>query len=74
MCSLSHAVRRFNRFEPKYLVHVQAAEGFRRLPRHHRVTDDHGDSTGCYDLSSLHHDSPNLWFYWEKVDGGEVPA
>ena len=33
------------------------------------MPDDHGDSVGCYYLSSLYYDSPDFRFYWEKVDG-----
>jgi len=33
------------------------------------VPDDHGNSVGCYYLSSLYYDSPDFRFYWEKVDG-----
>jgi hypothetical protein len=69
MASLSHAIRSFNRFELKYLVPIQAAEAFKGSLRAYLVPDDHGDSAGCYTLSSLYYDGPGLCFYWEKVDG-----
>jgi SPX domain protein involved in polyphosphate accumulation len=69
MASLSHAVRRFNRFELKYLVPIRAAERFKRALSAHLVPDEHGDSLGRYDVSSLYYDGPDFCFYWEKVEG-----
>jgi len=66
---LSHAIRRFNRFELKYLVPIRAAERFKEALRANLVPDDHGDQAGCYYLSSLYYDSPDYRCYWEKVDG-----
>jgi SPX domain protein involved in polyphosphate accumulation len=69
MSSLSHTVRRFNRFELKYLVPIRAAQAFKQSLRAYLVPDDHGDSAGKYSLSSLYYDGPSYRFYWEKVDG-----
>ena len=69
MSNLSHTIRRFNRFELKYLVPVTAAARFRQALRAYLAPDEHGDSCGCYYLSSLYYDGPDLRFYWEKVDG-----
>ena len=69
MSSLSHIIRKFNRFELKYLVPIQDAERFKQALKTNLVPDDHGDSVGCYYLSSLYYDSSDFRFYWEKVDG-----
>ena len=67
--NLSHVIRRFNRFELKYLVPIRAAERFKEALRANLVPDDHGDSAGRYYLSSLYYDSHDHRCYWEKVDG-----
>lgn len=67
--NLSHAIRKFDRFELKYLVPVRAAERFRQSLLAYLLPDDHGDSAGSYPLSSLYYDGPDFRFYWEKVDG-----
>jgi len=69
MSNLSHAIRKFNRFELKYLVPLQAAEQFKQSLRAYLVPDDHGDSLGRYRISSLYYDGPDFRFYREKVDG-----
>jgi SPX domain protein involved in polyphosphate accumulation len=69
MSNLSHIIRKFNRFELKYLVPIRDAESFKEALKANLVPDDHGDSVGCYYLSSLYYDSPDFRFYWEKVDG-----
>ncbi len=67
--NLSHTIRRFNRFELKYVVSLRQAERFKVALRAYLVPDDHGDSGGSYGLASLYYDSPDYRFYWEKVDG-----
>ena len=69
MQNLSHTIRKFNRFELKYLVPLKAAEAFKHDLRANLVPDDHGDDVGAYALTSLYYDSPDFRFYWEKVDG-----
>ena len=69
MSNLSHSIRKFDRFELKYVVPIKAAEQFKQSLRAYLVPDDHGDSLGCYYLSSLYYDGPDFRFYWEKVDG-----
>ena len=69
MSNLSHIIRKFNRFELKYLVPIRDAESFKEALKANLVPDDHGDSVGRYYLSSLYYDSPDFRFYWEKVDG-----
>ncbi|MCW5878539.1 MAG: polyphosphate polymerase domain-containing protein [Anaerolineales bacterium] len=67
MSNLSHTIRRFNRFELKYLISLQQAEIFKKALRKYLAGDEHG--SGRYRLSSLYYDSPDFRCYWEKVDG-----
>ena len=69
MSNLSHAIRRFNRFELKYLLSLQQAELFKNALRAYLVADEHGNGDGRYPLTSLYYDSPDYRCYWEKVDG-----
>lgn len=64
---LSHTIRRFNRFELKYLLTLKQAEIFKKALRAYLLTDEHGN--GRYELASLYYDSPDFRCYWEKVDG-----
>lgn len=67
--TLSHTVRRFNRFELKYLVTMQEAERFCAALEPYLLPDDHGDSTGSYRVASVYYDSPDFRFHREKVEG-----
>ena len=69
MPDISHTIRKFNRFELKYIVPIQAAERFKQDLCSFLAPDEHGDSLGAYGLSSLYYDSPDYRFYWEKIDG-----
>ena len=69
MSNLSHTIRRFNRFELKYLITLQQAETFKKALRAFLVADEHGNNNGHYGLDSLYYDSPDFRCYWEKVDG-----
>jgi hypothetical protein len=69
MNHLSHTIRKFNRFELKYMVSIRQAEAFRKTLTAYLVPDQHGDALGSYELSSLYYDSPDYRFYWEKIDG-----
>lgn len=64
---LSHTIRRFNRFELKYLLTLQQAEIFKKALRAYLLNDEH--CHGHYGLASLYYDSPDFRCYWEKVDG-----
>jgi hypothetical protein len=63
------AVRRFNRFELKYIVPRSVGQAFRSEIAHHLVPDHRGAS---YYLSSLYYDSPRYGCYAEKVEGDRV--
>ncbi len=69
MSNLSHIIRKFDRFELKYLVPIKAAAQFKQSLRAYLMPDDHGDTHGCYSLASLYYDAPDLRFYREKIDG-----
>ncbi|WTF32763.1 polyphosphate polymerase domain-containing protein [Streptomyces sp. NBC_01602] len=65
MASRLHA---FNRFELKYLVPVeQAAEIRDELGE--RMDRDLNSPVGGYGVWSLYYDTPQLRFYWEKIEG-----
>ena len=66
---LSHTVRKFNRFELKYLITLMEAERFKDALRAFLIPDEHGGNSGRYGLASLYFDSPNLRCYREKMDG-----
>lgn len=69
MRTLSHTIRKFNRFELKYLLTLQQAERFKAGLRRYLVPDEHGHTNGRYALASLYYDSPHLRCYWEKENG-----
>ncbi len=62
-------IRTFNRFELKYLVDLQQAAQLRAALRAYVVPDKNGSHNGCYTLSSLYYDSPDLHCYRENADG-----
>jgi len=66
MNNLSHTIRKFNRFELKYLLTLKQAEQFKSALRAYLVPDEHGQDNGRYALTSLYYDSPDLRCYWEK--------
>ena len=69
MNNLSHTIRKFNRFELKYLITLQQAEKFKGALRAYMRPDEHGLDNGRYALTSLYYDSPDLRCYWEKEYG-----
>lgn len=67
--NLSHTIRKFNRFELKYVITLREAEQVKRALRAYLVPDEHGSNNGRYALASLYYDSPNWRCYYEKMDG-----
>ena len=65
----SHNVRKFNRFELKYILPIKQAENLKSDLLAYLEPDSHGNSQGSYPVSSLYYDSPDLRCYWEKVEG-----
>ena len=66
---LNHTIRKFNRFELKYLITLQQAEKLKDALRAYMHPDEHGNDNGRYALASLYFDSPDLRCYWEKEYG-----
>jgi hypothetical protein len=62
-------IRKFNRFELKYLLSLRQAERFKTALKPYVVPDEHGQHNGRYTLSSLYYDSPDLRCYWENEHG-----
>lgn len=61
-------VRSFNRFELKYVLPIPEAEAFRAELAGFTAPDPHSGEAG-YPVNSVYWDSPDLTFFWEKVDG-----
>jgi SPX domain protein involved in polyphosphate accumulation len=69
MISISSAIHKFNRFELKYLLSLEAAEAFRQEIGAYLQSDSYENGNGGYAISSLYYDSADYRFYWEKVEG-----
>lgn len=69
MNNLNHTIRKFNRFELKYIITLKQAEKFKQALRAYMIPDEHGLDNGRYALASLYYDSPALRCYWEKEYG-----
>jgi hypothetical protein len=68
MADNSTMVRRFNRYELKYVIPVQRSAAIMKDLEGFVVPDPHGGTEG-YRLVSLYYDSPGLDFFWAKIDG-----
>ncbi len=61
-------IRRFNRYELKYQLHIRAAWRIMSDLKDLTLPDDHGGEQG-YRVVSLYYDSPGLDFFWAKIEG-----
>jgi SPX domain protein involved in polyphosphate accumulation len=61
-------IRRFNRFELKYVLPWAKCEAVIADLKHHIPADRHSGTAG-YRLVSLYYDSPQYDFFWAKVEG-----
>ena len=61
-------IRRFNRYELKYIVRIDEVDRIIADLRSMTEPDDHGGPEG-YRVVSLYYDSPGLDFFWDKVEG-----
>ena len=61
-------VRRFNRYELKYIIPVRKRDQIIADLSDHAERDPNSGHEG-YRLVSLYYDSPGLDFFWAKVDG-----
>ena len=62
------AIRKFNRFELKYLLPLEVAIDLKKELGKYMQRDSYG-KRGKYKLSSLYYDSDAYDFYWEKIEG-----
>jgi len=62
-------IRRFNRYELKYVIHASRVPLLVEDLRHFMEPDAYGDGDGFYRVTSLYYDSPDLAMYRSKVDG-----
>lgn len=62
-------IRRFNRYELKYLIDARRRDELVSDLSHFLVPDRHGDSRGFYHVASLYYDSPDLEAYRSKIEG-----
>ncbi|VAW43516.1 FIG01140028: hypothetical protein, partial [hydrothermal vent metagenome] len=69
MANSSSAIRKFNRFELKYLLPMAQADRFKEAIKPYLLVDQYGDEQGNYAVTSLYYDSPEHHFYWEKIEG-----
>jgi SPX domain protein involved in polyphosphate accumulation len=58
----------FNRYEIKYLVDELRVPTLRRELAAHMDTDPYSPQGG-YPVNSVYYDTPDLRFYWEKIEG-----
>jgi hypothetical protein len=61
-------IRRFNRFELKYLIHAAERDAIRADLAANMQPDPHGD-IGTYRVTSLYYDSRDFTCFWSKLDG-----
>ena len=65
-----NAIRKFNRFELKYLISYDTAQRLQEDLKKYVLPDAYAKTpNGLYTLSSLYYDTDDYRFYWEKVDG-----
>ena len=65
-----NAIRKFNRFELKYLISFDTAKKLQEDLKKYVIPDGYSKApNGLYTLSSLYYDTSDYRFYREKVDG-----
>lgn len=62
-------VKRFNRYELKYVMHASAQSALTDDLLHFLSPDVNGDADGSYKVASLYFDSPDLTMYRSKIEG-----
>ena len=63
------AIRKFNRFELKYLISYDTAQKLQQDLKKYVIPDSYSKKENwLYALSSLYYDTDDYRFYWEKVD------
>jgi SPX domain protein involved in polyphosphate accumulation len=61
-------IRRFNRFELKYLIPIETADALKTDLEGHVQADSFSGTAG-YPVLSLYYDSPSHEFFWDKIEG-----
>lgn len=61
-------IRIFNRFELKYIIDLQTAQNVMQDIAPQMAPDPYGGQNG-YRILSLYYDSPELDFFWAKIEG-----
>ena len=69
MTNYSQQIRKFNRFELKYLISLRQAGELKEILKKYMLPDEYGDRDNRYKITSLYYDSPDLRCYWEKENG-----
>jgi SPX domain protein involved in polyphosphate accumulation len=69
MATTSGAIRRFDRYELKYVVHVSQLAAISNDLMPNMQLDLHGDSGGSYSITNLYYDSPELHMLYSKLAG-----
>ena len=67
--SLTRYVRSFDRYELKYLIRHGMVSDFVRALDGYVYTDPNCNGEGDYPIYSVYCDSPDLSFFWEKIEG-----
>ena len=62
-------IRRFNRFELKYIIRADERDAIREDLAKNMKLDKHSDAGGNYRVTSLYYDSPEASCFWSKVEG-----
>lgn len=62
-------VKRFNRYELKYVIHAGRYSLLVDDLKNFMIPDPYGDKDGFYRVVSLYYDSPTFHFYRSKVEG-----
>lgn len=63
------AIRSFNRYELKYVIHASQLEALIADVSRQMVPDRHGDACGSYTISNLYYDSSDLQMLNSKIIG-----
>lgn len=65
---MSDTIRKFNRFELKYVLSLKEVEALKKDLLNYVEPDKHW-TWWSYILASLYYDTPDYRFYWEKIEG-----
>jgi SPX domain protein involved in polyphosphate accumulation len=65
----SGVLRRFNRYELKYLIHASQVKDITTDLLHQMAPDRHGDASGSYIITNLYYDSADLHMLRSKLIG-----